>query len=115
MTDKPTPETLKEAQEDELIANIERILQRQLDGQEPLRLSQQRRLIGLFDTEPLRQLCRDLVAASCKAGAAIQSLDLESDYYIEGTRHPHLKAELLSCLEKIDEVLAAARKAGVTE
>jgi hypothetical protein len=53
---------------------------------------------------------RELREALQQCGAALQSLDLETDYYINGTRHPHMKKTLVDCLAKISQIFYPADK-----
>lgn len=48
---------------------------------------------------------RRLQEALSKAGAFLQSLDLESDYYIDSHRHPNMKSSAIEALAAINQIL----------
>ena len=48
--------------------------------------------------------------ALCSMAAAIQSLDLESDYYVDSRRHPTVKSKLTSVLSDVEALLAKGDK-----
>ena len=58
------------------------------------------------EVEFLRAELQAYREALCSMAAAIQSLDLESDYYVDSRRHPTVKSKLTGVLSDVEALLA---------
>src|ERR1043166_866593 len=57
---------------------------------------------------PLKEENAQIWEALRKCGEVLQSLDLETDFYINGKRHAYVKQTLVNCLTEINEIFRPA-------